>query len=132
MSEREKDPIGNDVKSLIRLLTSPIRSATEINRQMDREEERKYGVKLMRFLTKETWKAPPTAEAHALMPAEIAKVKELTEQGLIEAVYVAADIASAWIVWNVDSEAALEEAHNTLPVHPYMNSEIMSVLSEEM
>ncbi len=37
----------------------------------------------MRFLTKETFKAPPTAEVQALMPAEIAKVKELTEQGLI-------------------------------------------------
>jgi len=70
----------------------------------------------MRFLTKETFKAPPTAEVQALMPAEIAKVKELTEQGMIEAVYVAAD---------------LDEAHNTLPLHPYINSEI-TVLSEEM
>ena len=35
----------------------------------------------MRFLTKETFKAPPTAEVQALMPAEIAKVKELTEHG---------------------------------------------------
>ena len=41
------------------------------------------GVKLLRFITKETFKAPPTAEVKALMPAEIAKVKELIEQGLI-------------------------------------------------
>ncbi len=86
----------------------------------------------MRFLTKETFKAPPTAEVEALMPAEIAKVKELTEQGLMEALYTAVDLSAVWIVWNVDSEAALEEAHNTPPIHPYMNSEIMSVLSEEM
>ena len=85
----------------------------------------------MRFLTKETFKAPPTAEVQALIPAEQAKVKELTEQGLIETVYVAADQSGAWMVWNVDSQAALEETHNALPLHPYLNSEI-TVLSEEM
>ena len=85
----------------------------------------------MRFLTKETFKAPPTSEVQALIPAEMAKVKELTEQGLIAAVYVAADRSGAWMVWNVDSQAALEKTHKTLPLHPYLNSEI-TVLSEEM
>ena len=85
----------------------------------------------MRFLTRETFKAPPTEEVRALIPAEMAKVTELTEQGLIAAVYVAADQSGAWMVWNVDSQAALEEAHNTLPLHPYLNSEI-TVLAEEM
>ena len=85
----------------------------------------------MRFLTKETFKAPPTAEVQALIPAEIAKVKELTEQGLISAVYMAADLSSVWVVWDVDSQAALEETHTTLPLHPYMNSEI-TLLAEEM
>jgi len=89
-------------------------------------------VTMMRFLTKETFKAPPTEEVKSLMPAEIAKVKELTEQGLIEAVYTAIDQSAAWIVWNVDSEAALEEAHNALPLHPYMNSEMITVLAEGM
>ncbi|MCZ6535598.1 MAG: hypothetical protein O6914_06460 [Chloroflexi bacterium] len=85
----------------------------------------------MRFLTTETFKAPPTAEVQALIPAEMAKVKELTEQGKIETVYVAADRSGAWIVWNVDSQAVLEEAHNTLPLHPYLNSKI-TVLAEGM
>ncbi len=85
----------------------------------------------MRFLSKETWKAPPTAEAQALIPTELARVKELKEQGMVEALYVAADRSGAWMVWNVDSQAALDEAHNTLPLHPYMNSEITE-LAEEM
>ncbi len=85
----------------------------------------------MRFLTTETLKAPPTAEVQALMPAELSKVKELTEQGLISAFYIAADRSGAWMVWNVDSQAALEETHDTLPLHPYMNSEI-TLLAEEM
>ncbi len=85
----------------------------------------------MRFLTKETFKAPPTAEVMALIPAEQAKVKELTEQGLVAAMYLAADQTAAWMVWNVDSQAVLEEKHNTLPLQPYMNTEI-TVLAEEM
>ncbi len=85
----------------------------------------------MRFLTTETFKAPPTEEVRALIPAEIVKVKELTEQGLIAAVYMAADHSSVWVVWNVDSQAALEEAQNTLPLHQHVNSEI-TVLAEEM
>ncbi len=84
----------------------------------------------MRFLTRETFKAPPTAEIQALIPAKRARVKELTEQGLLVALYLAADRTGAWMVWNVDSQAALEESHNTLPLHPYMNSEI-TVLAEE-
>ena len=85
----------------------------------------------MRFLTKGTFKAPPTAEVQALIPAEIAKVKELTEQGVIAVVYTAADMTTFWTVWNVDSQAALEETLNTLPLNPYTNSEI-TVLAEEM
>ncbi len=82
----------------------------------------------MRFLTKETFKAAPTAEVQALMPAEMAKVTELTEQGLIETVYTAADMSAAWIVWSVESEDALNDAHNSLPLHPFMNSETVELL----
>lgn len=85
----------------------------------------------MRFLIEETFKEPPTAEVQAIIPAEQARVKELTEQGLVAAVYIAADQSRAWAVWNVDSEAALEEAHDSLPLHPHMNSDITE-LAEEM
>ncbi len=85
----------------------------------------------MRFLTKETFKAPPTEEVQALIPAEQAKVKELTDQGLVAAMYLAADQSAAWMVWNVDSQAALEETHNALPLNPFTDTEI-TALSEEM
>ncbi len=86
----------------------------------------------MRFLTKETFKTQPTEEVKALMPAEMAKAKELMEQGFIEKSYTAADMTAAWIVWNVESEAKLNEIHDTLPLHPFMNSELVSVLGEGM
>ncbi len=82
----------------------------------------------MRFLTKETFKAAPTPEVQALMPAEMAKVKELTDQGILETVYTAADMSAAWLVWNVESEEALNEAHNSLPLHPFMDSEKIELL----
>ena len=85
----------------------------------------------MRFLVKETFKALPTAEVQALIPAETARGKELREQGLVEAVYLAADQSGAWVVWNVDSQAALEESHKTLPLHAYMTSEI-TLLADEL
>ncbi len=71
-------------------------------------------------------------EVQALMPAEMAKAKELMEQGFIEKSYTAADMSAAWIVWNVESEAKLNETHDSLPLHPFMNSELVSILGEGM
>ena len=78
----------------------------------------------MRFLIKNTFKARPTEEVIALIPAEQAKVKELAEQGIHEAIYVAADQSVAWMVWNCESEAAIEEIHKTLPLHDYLAIEV--------
>jgi len=78
----------------------------------------------MRFLMKNTWKVPPTEEVQALIPAELARTKELAEQGISEAVYVAADRSGAWEVWNCESEKAVEEIKKTMPLHPYLNTEI--------
>ncbi len=86
----------------------------------------------MRFLTKETWKAQPNEEVQALMPAEMAKVKELMEKGFLETSYTAVDMSAAWMIWNVESEEKLKEVHDSLPLHPFMNSELVSVLGEGM
>ena len=84
----------------------------------------------MRFLLKKTFKAPPTEEVLALIPIEEARAKELAEQGLLEALYVAADLSNAWAVWNCGSQAALEETHATLPLHDYLNIDI-TLLADE-
>ncbi len=84
----------------------------------------------MRFLIKNTWKEPPTEKVQALIPAEQARGKELTEQGIQEALYVAADQSGAWLVWNCESQDAVEELHQTLPLHEHLNTEI-TLLSDE-
>ncbi len=78
----------------------------------------------MRFLIKNSFKEPPTEEVRALIPAELARTKELAEQGVSEAVYVAADRSGAWEVWNCESQVAAEELKETTPLHPYLNTEI--------
>ena len=78
----------------------------------------------MHFLIKSGLKAPPTEEVMALFPAEQAKGQELAEQGIQEAVYLAADQSCAWLIWNCESRDALEEIHKTLPLHDYLNAEI--------
>jgi muconolactone delta-isomerase len=78
----------------------------------------------MRFLTKEGLKEAPSEEVRGLIPAEQAAMKELMKQGVVEAMYVSADSSTAWVVWDIESQNALEEVHRTLPLHDYLNSDI--------
>lgn len=84
----------------------------------------------MHFLIKSTFKAPPTEEVLALIPVEQVRIKELAEEGLFEALYVAKDRSAAWSIWNCDSQSALEEMHEKLPLHDYLNIEI-TLLDDE-
>ena len=78
----------------------------------------------MRFLVKDSFNGPPTEEVLGLIPAEQARIKELTKQGVVEAFYAAADKSAAWVIWNCESQADLEEGHKTLPLHDYLTSDI--------
>jgi muconolactone delta-isomerase len=78
---------------------------------------------IIRFLVSETFITPPTKEVLELIPAEQARVKELTEQGLLEAIYVGADRVHVWMIWNCESQAQLEDLHKTLPLHDYLHSD---------
>jgi muconolactone delta-isomerase len=77
----------------------------------------------MRFLLKLTLNRPTSEEIMALLPAEQRRGVELAEQGIREAVYVAADRSAVWTVWNCDSEDVLEEMTKTLPLYEFWNIE---------
>ncbi len=49
-----------------------------------------------------------TTAFKALMPAEVEQAKKLSDQGVIEAMYMASDLTSGWLIWDVDSQAVLE------------------------
>jgi len=86
--------------------------------------------RITRFLTRESFIAPRTPEVVELMAAEQAKIAELAAQGAVEAAYAAADNSAMWLVWNRESQADLEEAHKTLPLHDYLQSDITLLVDE--
>ena len=78
----------------------------------------------MRFMLTYTWKQPPDEEVMAVMPAEQARVKELVEQGIAEAVETAADQSTFWTVWNCASQDDVQETLQTLPLYKFVNVDI--------
>lgn len=78
----------------------------------------------MRFMLTFTWKQPPNEEVMALIPAEEARAKELTEQGIAEAGETAADQSTFWTVWKCASQDELQEALETLPLYKFVNVDI--------
>ncbi len=68
------------------------------------------------------------AEVAALIPQEQAHIKELTAQGVVEALYISADRSHVWLVMQGDSEAEVAQSLETFPLYPYMLSELTPLL----
>ena len=77
----------------------------------------------MRFLLKLTLNRPTSEEIMALLPVEQIRGRELAEEGIREAVYVAADRSTVLTVWNCDFQEVLEEVTKTLPLFEIWNIE---------
>jgi len=85
----------------------------------------------MRFMLEATWKQPPDEEILALLPAEEARAKELTEQGIQEALYLPADESGAWAVWNCASQNEVLEIAQTLPLYRFLDFDVTLLADEE-
>lgn len=85
----------------------------------------------MRFMLKLTLDRSPSEEIMALIPAEQRRGKELAEQGIREAVYVAADRSAIWTILNCDSRENLEEVIKTLPLYEFWNIEVTQLADED-
>jgi muconolactone delta-isomerase len=59
------------------------------------------------------------------------RTKELAEEGVVEATYIAADMSGAWLVWNVESKDALEEVHKTLPLHDHVDQDVTLLADQQ-
>ena len=79
---------------------------------------------MVRFLTRDAG----SDEVRSLIPAERQRVRELNEEGTLEVLYLAADRASGWIVMRGPSVESVEEALATLPLHPYLDLELTTIL----
>jgi muconolactone delta-isomerase len=81
----------------------------------------------MQFMITLTFDPNRRAEVERGLPAEQARVRELQQQGVLDALYVpAADGApdSVWVVLNGDSRQAVQDTLESLPLYPYMQAEL--------
>jgi muconolactone delta-isomerase len=67
-------------------------------------------------------------EPAALLPAEQAHVRELTAQGMIEAIHVRVDRSRVWLVAQGESQDRIEQALASLPLYPYLALELAPLL----
>ncbi len=78
----------------------------------------------MRYIVKASFRQAPNPDILALLPAERARADELMRQGLMVALYVAADYSTGWSVYDTESRDNVEHALETLPLHPFLDVEI--------
>jgi len=78
----------------------------------------------MKFIANNSLKQAPNEEIMALFPAEQARVAELMAQGVLEALYVAADFSKAWLVLQGESQEVVQKAVESLPLHKYLHVEL--------
>jgi muconolactone delta-isomerase len=64
----------------------------------------------------------------ALLPAEQAHVRELMGQGVIEAIYIAADRSHVWVVMQGESPDHVRTTMTSFPLYPYMELEVTPLL----
>jgi muconolactone delta-isomerase len=95
------------------------------------DERWRVGGYAMKFLVESMFKGAPTPEMLALIPAEVARGKELDAQGKRLMLYVAADQSRAWQVFQGESLEDVQMAIRSLPLHPYVDAKI-TVLAENM
>lgn len=76
----------------------------------------------MKMMVHFTFKPEDAGALAALTPQERERVRELREAGAITALYLPADRTQGWLVMAGESEAEIETALASLPMHPYMRT----------
>jgi muconolactone delta-isomerase len=74
----------------------------------------------MKYLVTSMFNQASTDVILALISAEIARGKELDAQGIRLKLHVAADQSGVWPIYQGDTEADVQQAIESLPLHPYV------------
>ncbi len=82
----------------------------------------------MRMMASITYDSAQREVIAPLIPAEQARVKELMEQGLIDALYIAADQSNAWLVMQGESQEQIQQALDSLPLSPYATVHVTPIV----
>ena len=74
----------------------------------------------MKFMATFTFLQQYREDIFAHLSQEQARAKELREQGIVEATYLATDQSKGWLVMRGESEEQVRHAFQSLPLHRYM------------
>ena len=81
----------------------------------------------MQFMASITFDPADQTEIERRVPEEQARVRELQQQGVLKALYIpdgAGAPANLWVIFEGDSQAAVQQALESLPLYPYMRVEL--------
>ena len=78
----------------------------------------------MKYLVTSRLNQAPTDSILSLIPAEIARGKELDAQGIRLKLYVAADQSGAWQIYQGNTQADVQQAIASLPLYPFVTTTI--------
>lgn len=86
----------------------------------------------MQFMASIAFDTARRVEVEQLLPAEQARVRELQQQGVLDALYVpdgSGAPAGLWVVFNGDSRDAVQRVIEDLPLYPYMQVDLTPLRS---
>jgi muconolactone delta-isomerase len=78
----------------------------------------------MEFMVSAKFRRQDQTEILARLPQEQAHIKELSEQGIVEALYVGSDLSQVWIVMQGESQDYIQKSLEAFPLYPYMEVEV--------
>ena len=85
----------------------------------------------MKSLVSVSFSEAPTEAMAAQMPAEQAHVRSLIEQGVIQALHIAADRSHVWLVLEGESPDHVRQTMTTFPLYRYMHIEVTPLMEIE-
>ena len=75
----------------------------------------------MEFMVSASFRPEDREEVAACIPQEQMRIRALSEQGIVEALYISADRLRVWIVMRGESQDQVQKALESLPLHSYMD-----------
>lgn len=75
------------------------------------------------FMISATFRPQDQQDIIARIPQEQEHIKELMQQGVVEALYVSSDFSQVWLVTQGESQAQVQQRLESLPLYPYMTLE---------
>ena len=82
----------------------------------------------MEYMVSASFRPEDQQEIAARVPQEQLRIRALSEQGIVEALYISADRLRVWIVMRGESQDQVQKALESLPLHPYMDAAITPLL----